>query len=253
MNDSFKLKNKVTLITGGSKGIGAKIAEIFAKNGSRIIIIYGKDTRSAKIVQNKILKLNISCDLIKLDLNKKNNYKKVIQKILNKHGKIDILINNAGYLNQIDYRKINYKDWYKTLNINLTSVFFLTQEVSNIFRKKKFGNIINISSIGGQTGGPRAPHYAAAKSAIISLSRSFSNLLSKYNIRVNCISPGVIDTDMIKQFVPKIGKKNIIKSIPMSRFGNDIEIANTALFLASEDSSYITGQVLNVNGGSYLG
>lgn len=253
MPNKFKLKNKVTLITGGSKGIGAKIAEVFAKNGSRIVIIYQKDTKSAKIIQNKILKLNISCDLIKLDLNKKNNYKKVVQKILNKYGSIDILVNNAGYLNQIDYRRIGYKDWYKTININLTSVFFLTQEVSNIFRKKKLGNIINISSIGGQTGGPRAPHYAAAKSAIISLSRSFSNLLSKYNIRVNCISPGVIDTDMIKQFVPKIGKKKIIKSIPMGRFGSDIEIANTALFLASEDSSYITGQVLNVNGGSYLG
>jgi 3-oxoacyl-[acyl-carrier protein] reductase len=251
--NKLKLNNKVSIITGGSRGIGAKIAEVFAKNGSKIIIIYGNDTKSALRVQNKILKLDVSCELVKLDLNKKNNYQKLIARIKKKYGKVDILVNNAGYLNQMNYLDIKYKEWYKTFDINLTSVFFLSQEISKIFRKKKKGNIINISSIGGQTGGPRAPHYAAAKCAIISLTKSFSNLLTKYNVRVNCISPGVIETEMIKQFVPKIGKKNIIKSIPLNRMGLDIEVANTALFLASDDSSYITGQVVNVNGGSYLG
>lgn len=249
----FKLKNQVTLVTGGSRGIGAKIAELFAKNGSTIIILYSSDTKAAQKVKEKISKLGQHCELIKIDLSKKNNYQKLVEKITKKFGKIDILINNAGYLNQMNYLNIGYKEWYKTLDINLTSVFFLSQEVSKIFIKKKNGRIINISSIGGQTGGPRAPHYAAAKCSIISLTKSFSNLLSKYNIRVNCISPGVIDTEMIKQFVPKIGKANILKSIPMNRFGVDYEVANTALFLASGDSSYITGQVINVNGGSFLG
>ena len=248
-----KLNNQIAIITGGSRGIGAKIAEIFASNGCKIVIIYGNDTKSALRVKKKILSLNTSCELIKLDLNKKNNYQKLINRIIKKYGQIDILVNNAGYLKQMNYLNIKYKDWYKTIDINLTSAFFLSQVTSKIFKKKKKGNIINISSIGGQTGGPRAPHYAAAKCAIISLTKSFSNLLSKHNIRVNCISPGVIETKMIKQFVPKIGKKNILKTIPMNRMGIDQEIANTALFLASDDSSYITGQVLNVNGGSYLG
>lgn len=247
------LNTQVSIITGGSRGIGAKIAEVFAKNGSKIIIIYGTDTKSALKVKDKIFKLGSSCELIKLDLNKKNNYQKLLKKILKKYGKIDILVNNAGYLKQMNYLKINYKEWYKAIDINLTAAFFLSQETSKIFKKKKKGSIINLSSIGGQTGGPRAPHYAAAKCAIISLTKSFSNLLSKYNIRVNCISPGVIETKMIKQFVTKIGKKNILKNIPMNRLGADEEIANTALFLASEDSSYISGQVINVNGGSYLG
>jgi 3-oxoacyl-[acyl-carrier protein] reductase len=248
-----KLKNQIAIITGGSRGIGAKIAEVFAYNGCKIVIIYGNDTKSALRVKNKIVGLNSSCEIMKLDLSKKNNYQKLIKKITKKYGKIDILVNNAGYLKQMNYLNIRYKEWYKTIDVNLTSAFFLSQETSKIFKKKKRGNIINISSIGGQTGGPRAPHYAAAKCAIISLTKSFSNLLSKYNIRVNCISPGVIETKMIKQFVPKIGKKNILKSIPMNRLGVDEEIANTALFLASDDSSYISGQVLNVNGGSYLG
>ncbi len=248
-----KLNNQIAIITGGSRGIGAKIAEVFASNGCKIVIIYGNDTKSALRVKKKILSYNTSCELIKLDLNNKNNYQKLINRIIKKYGQIDILVNNAGYLKQMNYLNIKYKEWYKTIDINLTSAFFLSQVTSKIFKKKKKGNIINISSIGGQTGGPRAPHYSAAKCAIISLTKSFSNLLSKHNVRVNCISPGVIKTKMIKKFVPKIGKKNILKSIPMNRMGIDQEIANTALFLASDDSSYITGQVLNVNGGSYLG
>ena len=250
---NLELKNQVSIITGGSRGIGASIAETFSENGSKVIIFYSRDINSARKVKKKIEINKSKCELVKIDLNKKNNFENIIKKIIQKHGKIDNLVNNAGYLNQMNYLDIGYKEWYKTLDINLTSVFFLSQAVSKIFRKQKFGNIINISSIGGQTGGTRAPHYAASKLAVISLTKSFSNLLAKYNIRANCIAPGVIDTKMIKQFAPKIGKKNILKSIPLKRFGYDKEVANTALFLASDKSSYITGQVLNVNGGSYLG
>ena len=246
------LNSNVTIITGGSRGIGRDIARNFSKNGSNIIIIYNKDIKSAKSIKNKIISDGNKCEIIKLNLEKRIDYEKIFKKIKKKYGRIDILVNNAGYLNQMNYLNISKKEWHKTININLSSIFFTTQAISKIFKSQKSGNIINISSVGAQIGGTRAPHYAAAKLGVISLTKSFSKLLAPYNVRVNGIAPGIIKTKMINQFAKKLGKK-MYKDIPLKKIGTVDDISDTALFLSSKLSKYITGQIINVNGGSYLG
>ena len=246
------LPNTVSLITGGSRGIGRAIAEIFAENGSDVIITY-KDNKKAEKVKKLICNKGGYCEIHKLDLSKKKSLELFLKKIVKKHKKIDILVNNAGYLKQMSYLKIDQKEWYKTIDVNLTSVFFMIQSFAKLAIKQKNGNIINISSIGGQTGGVKAPHYAAAKLAIISITKSFSKLLAPYNTRVNAISPGIIETDLVKKMIAVEGRSAINKSVPLKKIGNASNIADTALFLASSQSEYMTGQVLNVNGGLFLG
>ena len=153
----------------------------------------------------------------------------------------------------MNYLNIDQKQWYKTIDVNLTSVFFMIQSYAKLAMKQKTGNIINISSIGGQTGGVKAPHYAAAKLAVLSLTKSFSKLLAPYNIRVNAISPGIIETDLVKKMIAKEGRSAINRSVPLNKIGETKDIAEAALFLATKKSKYITGQVINVNGGLYLG
>ncbi len=248
-----KLLNTVSLITGGSRGIGSAVAEIFAKNGSDVIITYKDNKKKAEKVKKLINKNGGYCEIHKLDLSKKKSFNSFLKKILKKHKKIDILVNNAGYLKQMSYLKIDQKEWYKTIDVNLTSVFFMIQSYAKLVIRQKTGNIINISSIGGQTGGVKAPHYAAAKLAIISITKSFSKLLAPYNTRVNAISPGIIETDLVKKMIAVEGRSAINKSVPLKKIGNVNNIADAALFLASSQSEYMTGQVLNVNGGLFLG
>ena len=247
------LDSHVSIITGGSRGIGRDIARNFSENGSNIVIIYNKDIKSALSIKKEILNHGNKCELIKLNLEKKNNFKKLFARIKKKYGRIDILVNNAGYLNQMNFLNISDKEWNKTLNINLSSVFFSTQAIATVFKKQKMGNVINITSVGAQIGGTRAPHYAAAKMGVISLTRSFAKLLAPFNIRVNGIAPGIIETKMIEQFAKKIGKRKMYKDIPLKKLGKVNDISEAALFLCSNKSRYITGHIMNINGGSYLG
>ncbi len=244
---------KVALITGGSRGIGKAIAEIFAENSMNIILTYNKNKKKAETVRRSILQKGVECEIKRLDLSNKKTFDLFLKKITKKHKKIDILVNNAGYLKQMTYLKIDQKEWYKTIDVNLTAVFFMTQSYAKLAMKQKTGNIINISSIGGQTGGVKAPHYAAAKLAVLSLTKSFSKLLAPYNIRVNAISPGIIETDLVKKMIAKEGRSAINRSVPLNKVGETKDIAETALFLATKKSKYITGQVINVNGGLFLG
>jgi len=246
-------KKKVVVITGGSRGIGAGIAKKFLIKNYFVICIYNKDKKSFNELKKNVGSLSNSLFSKKIDLQKKNDYKKIFNTIYKKFQRIDVLINNAGYLNQMPFDKISYREWDKTININLTSVFFSSQAVSAIYKRQKNGKIINIASIGGQTGGTRAPHYALSKAAVISITKSFSKLLASDNVNVNCISPGVIKTKMINQFIYKIGINNILKEIPLKKFGEIEDVANLAYFLSTEESKYITGQVININGGQYLG
>ena len=245
--------NKLALITGGSRGIGKAIAEIFAENGINIIFTYNENKKKAEIVKKSIIQKGVDCEIKKLDLSNKKTFDIFLKKITKKYKKIDILVNNAGYLKQMNYLKIDQKQWYKTIDVNLTSIFFMIQSYAKLAMKQKSGNIINISSIGGQTGGVKAPHYAAAKLAVLSLTKSFSKLLAPYNTRVNAISPGIIETDLVKKMIANEGRSAINRSVPLNKIGETKDVAEAALFLATKKSKYITGQVINVNGGLYLG
>ena len=246
------MTNKLSLITGASNGIGRAIAIDLAKNGYDIIATFNKDKKSALSLKKEINKLGMSCELLKINFSKINQINQ-LEKIVKKYKKLDVLVNNAGYLNQMPFKKINFSEWEKTININFSSIFFLIQTLSKYKKKSHNGSIINISSIGGQTGGTKAPHYAAAKLAVISLTKSFANILAAQKIRVNAISPGVIETKLVRKFIKKEGRNNIEAKIPLGKIGNVLDISNSVVFLASEKSCYITGQIININGGLYSG
>ncbi len=244
---------KVALVTGGSRGIGRAIAIKLAENGFDIAITYHNNRQAAEEVVQQIKAIGQKCHPFQLDYQNVSSFNQKVRQIVLELRRIDVLVNNAGVLQQKPFENISADDFDKTLDTDLKGVFFLSQKVIPHLAKTK-GCIINISSIGGQTGGTRAPHYAAAKAGIISLTRSLSNLYAPVGVRVNAIAPGHIATDMTsKIFKSPAYKAGIKKLIPIGRVGNVEDVANAVKFLASDDASYITGQTINVNGGMYLG
>ena len=243
-----RLRGKVALITGSSRGIGKAIAIEFAREGADIIINYisnrDKAEELAEHIREKfgvrtfILPFNISdrCEV--------NMARNVVREDLTK---IDILVNNAGINKPNDFDCISDEDWDNVLNINLRGTFIVSQSFASLMSYG--GCIINISSVSGQYGGPRTTHYAVSKGGVITLTHNMAIFFSKRNIRVNCISPGLIESDMANA-AKNLG---VVDRILLGRLGSVDEIAKAAVFLASDDASYITGHTLNVNGGLILG
>ena len=190
---------------------------------------------------------------IHADISVRASVKDMVNQILHTFGRIDVLVNNAGILQQKPFLEISEEDWDQTMNTNLKGVFFCTQEVIPVMQKQKAGVIINMSSSGGQLGGPLAVHYSASKAGVICLTKSLARFGAPYGIRVNCIAPGLIDTDMTQGEIHSQAGREKIGQIPMQRIGTVNDVAQLCLFLASEDSSYITGQTVNVNGGLFMG
>jgi len=252
MKNKNGIEGKVVLITGGSRGIGQAIALAFAYEGAKVCITYSTQKEKASKVTKKIKSKGTDSIFFQLDASNRKNVQSVLRKIVSRWGRIDILVNNAGYLEHKEFAKITDSDWDKTIDVNLKSVFICTQETSKYFCAQKNGCIINIASVGGQIGGPKAPHYAAAKSGVITFTKSAARILSPMGIRVNAISPGFIKTDMYKRIIKKSPEKQILNEILLGRAGEPEEVASSAVFLASDASSYITGQILNVNGGLFL-
>ncbi|QJC34798.1 3-oxoacyl-ACP reductase FabG [Enterobacteriaceae endosymbiont of Donacia piscatrix] len=247
---NFTLKNKIALVTGANKGIGYNIANTLATNGAYVIGTSTTITGVKKI--NNYLGLN-GKGLI-LDLKNKSPYiiSNLIRYIIKKFKNIDILINNAGILFDKLVIKMEDYQWDNVLQVNLTSVFRICKEVIYYMIKKSFGRIVTIGSVIGNIGNIGQANYAASKSGIIGFSRSLAKEVASKNITVNVISPGYIKTDMTSNLRKK-DYNNIIAQIPSKRFGDPQEIADAVIFLVSEKSSYITGEVLNINGGLYMG
>jgi NAD(P)-dependent dehydrogenase (short-subunit alcohol dehydrogenase family) len=177
----------------------------------------------------------------------------MVNSVIEVFGRIDILVNNAGILQQKPFLNITEEDWERVLDINLKGTFICIQEVFPVMQKQGSGSIINIASSGGQLGGTLAVHYAASKAGVICLTKSLARIGSAYGIRVNCISPGLIDTEMTRDEITSAAGIEKINQIPISRPGTADEVAAAVVFLASDTASYITGQTINVNGGLYLG
>jgi 3-oxoacyl-[acyl-carrier protein] reductase len=244
----MKLNGKIALVTGSSRGIGKIIAEKFAQEGAFVIITYIKNKKIAE----KIHKTLPNSLVLQLDISKKKSIENAIEQILKKWGRIDILVNNAGVNDPKDFEEITEKDWDFVLDTNLKGTFLISQKIFSIMKKQNFGRIINISSISGQYGGPRTVHYAVSKAGVISLGHCLSRWGAPHNITANNIAPGIIATEMSKDILKtKLGKE-IIDKVLLKRPGTSQEVANLAIFLASEESSYITGQTYNVNGGLIL-
>ena len=243
MND---IKNKKVIITGGSRGIGLSILKKFYENEAKILTI-GSNLENLKKIQNDYPNIEIE----QLNLKNLNEVKDCFSKLIDKLGGLDLLVNNAGITKDNLTLRMKEEEWTDVININLSSVFISCQQAIKFMIKNKSGNIINITSVVGHTGNPGQANYTASKAGVVAMTKSLAKEYAKKNIRVNCISPGFIETDMTSELKEEY-KLELMKNIPINRLGKGDDIANAALFLGSDASSYITGETIHVNGGMYM-
>ena len=248
----ISLQNKNVLVTGGSRGIGKACVALFLRAGANVAFTF----QSAEAEADKVVAgYNGSSKLkhYKLNLAVANDIEKVIGNVLNDFGTIDVLVNNAGIWNEAAIDEMTLEEWNEMMNINLTSAYLITKLIVSGMKKNKFGRIINIASTAGQRGEAFHSHYAASKGGMISLTKSLASELGASNITVNCVTPGWVVTDMTTDSLndQSIYKK-VLSDIPLNKVAQPEEIAGPVLFLASDLASHITGEILNVNGGSVL-
>ena len=240
------LKGKIALVTGASKGIGKAIAIGFARSGAEVIINYNSDKSGAANVENEIKKFGKRALTAKADVSKYNEVTSMMEQIKKEFGRIDILVNNAGITMDRTLKNMTEEEWNKVIDVNLNSLYNVTKQAIPLIPEN--GRIINISSIAGLTGNFGQTNYSASKAGIIGFTKSLAKELGRNKITVNAIAPGFIESEMTDK-IPFIRKKIIMSIIPLGRAGTNDEVADCAVFLASEKSAYITGEVINVNGG----
>jgi len=245
---------KIAVITGGGRGIGRAITLALAQCRTNVVLSYLTRRDSCEQTATDVRALGCEALVVQADMTQRESVRQLISTATDKFGRIDVLVNNAGILQQKPFKTITDEDWDTMLGTNLKSVFACSQEVMPVMARQGGGSIINISSSGGQLGGMLAVHYAVSKAGVISLTRSLARVGAPDGIRVNCVTPGLIETEMSqKEIHSEVGQQKISKEIPLRRAGQVEEVATAVAFLASEEASYITGQSLNVNGGLYMG
>lgn len=244
------LKGKCAVITGSTRGIGKAIAIKYASLGCNIVINYRseKDEVNAYKLSEEIGKLGVDTLIVKANVADFEEAKNIVEKAKEKFGKVDILVNNAGITKDNLILRMNESDFDSVINVNLKGSFNCLKAVTPIMLKQKYGKIINMASVVGVIGNPGQVNYCASKAGVIGMTKSLAKELGGKNINVNAIAPGFIDTDMTK-VLSEDQKKNILSQVPLKRLGLVSDVANVAAFLASEDSDYITGQVIHVDGG----
>jgi len=248
----ISLQNKNVLITGGSRGIGKACVELFLKAGANVAFTFQSSKNEADQVIADYTG-SVKLKHYKLNLANTNEIEKVIGIILNDFRNIDVLVNNAGIWKEAAIDQMTIDEWNEMMNINLTSTYLITKLIVPGMKKNKFGRIINIASTAGQRGEAFHSHYAASKGGMISLTKSLASELGQNNITVNCVAPGWVFTDMTTDSLAdeKIFQK-VLGDIPLNKVAQPEEIAGPVVFLASQLASHITGEILNVNGGSVL-
>lgn len=244
----MELKEKVSLITGASRGIGREIALKLAEEGSDIAFFYSSNDEKAKSVEKEIELKGVKAKAFKVDVSKEDEVSKAVSTIEKEMGSIDILVNNAGITRDNLLIRMSEKDWTDVLDINLKGVFLTTKAVARKMMKKRYGKIINISSIVGVRGNAGQGNYSASKAGIIGFTKTMALELASRGIRVNAIAPGFIETDMTDVLKEEV-KMEILNKIPLGNLGKPEDIANLVLFLVSSNADYITGQVINIDGG----
>ena len=240
-------KDKVVVVTGSTRGIGKEIAMIFAGQGA-VAIILGRNEEMAAQVCDEIIQRGLKSESFSCDVTSFENVQEIINKVLDKYGRIDILVNNAGITKDNLLLRMSESDWDDVINVNLKGVFNCTKVVAKAMLKAKSGKIINISSIIGILGNAGQANYAATKAGIIGFTKSVARELASRGITANAIAPGYIKTDMTAQ-LKEAAREEMMKNIPLGRLGEASDVANACLFLASKDADYITGQTIVVDGG----
>jgi len=243
--------NGNAIVTGGTRGIGKEIAKTLAKNGANIAINYRKYNEEVESLMEELKGLGVKALAIKCDVRNEDEVNNFIKEVKEGFGSIDILVNNAGVTKDGLLLRMSEKDFNDVIDVNLKGTFNMTKAVSPIMVKQRFGKIINISSVVGIAGNAGQCNYAASKAGVIGFSKSVARELASRNINVNVIAPGYINTEMTSVLPDKV-KEEVLKTIPMKKIGEPKEIANLALFLSSDLSNYITGQVINVDGGMVM-
>ena len=242
------LKDKVAIITGASRGIGRAIALDFVRNGAKVTLC-STSLDALALVHAEVEAISPGSSILsQTNVTNGDEVNAAVKKTLDSHGRVDILVNNAGTTRDNLLALMTEKEWDEVLSTNLKSVFLMTKACTKPMVKQRSGVMINISSVVGMTGNAGQANYAASKAGIIGLTKSVSRELAKRNIRVNAIAPGFIRTRMTEQVSPEI-QKQILDRVPLGRYGEPEEVAQVAVFLASEASRYITGQVIVVDGG----
>ena len=245
-------ENKVALITGGSRGIGKAIAEKFAKNGYNLVINYVSDSTKTEELEKEFQEgNNIEVLFVKADVTDFNSCENMVKQAIEKFGKIDVLVNNAGITKDGLLMRMKEEDFDKVINVNLKGTFNVTKNVVPYMMKQKNGRIVNISSVVGVIGNAGQCNYAASKAGIIGFTKSLAKELASRNILANAIAPGFIKTDMTDVLSDAV-KETINTQIPLKKMGESYEVANAVYFLGNEENTYITGQVLNVDGGMIM-
>ncbi|MDE5051460.1 3-oxoacyl-[acyl-carrier-protein] reductase [Niallia taxi] len=247
----MKLDGKTALVTGGSRGIGRAIALKLAKEGANVAVNYAGSAALANEVVEEIKQLGKDAIAIQCDVSNGESVANMIKETIDHFGSLDILVNNAGITRDNLLMRMKEAEWDDVINTNLKGVFHCTKAVTRQMMKQRKGRIINITSIVGVTGNPGQANYVAAKAGVIGLTKTTAKELAARNITVNAVAPGFITTDMTDK-LPEEVKNAMLSQIPLAKFGEPDDIANAVVFLASDESNYITGQTIHIDGGMYM-
>ena len=246
----MKLTGRVALVTGAAQGIGKAVALLLARNGADIVVS-DINLEKAEETANEINSIGRKALAVKVDVANWNDVEQMVEVILEKFAKIDILVNNAGITRDKLILRMTDEDWDAVLNVNLKGTFHCTKAVVRHMAKQRSGKIVNIASVVGEMGNAGQANYSASKAGVIGLTKTIAREFAQRGININAIAPGYIETPMTEA-LPEKAKEELKRLIPMERLGKPEDVAEAVLFLVSEESNYITGQVLNVNGGIYM-
>lgn len=247
----MKLEGKTALVTGASRGIGREIALELAREGANVAVNYAGSEAKAKEVVDEIIAMGRQAIAIQGDVANSESVQSMVKSVIEQFGSLDILVNNAGITRDNLLMRMKEDEWDQVIDTNLKGVFLCTKAVTRQMMRQRWGRIINISSISGVSGNAGQANYSAAKSGVIALTKTTAKELAPRGITANCVAPGFIKTDMTDQLADDI-KEEMLKNIPLAKFGEPEDIAKAVVFLASEDSRYITGQTIHVNGGMWM-
>jgi 3-oxoacyl-[acyl-carrier protein] reductase len=243
-------KDKIAVVTGAGRGIGASIAQALAREGAKVVIV-DIDPEQAEKAAAALRESGGEAIPQAADVSNAEQVKKVFDAAVDNYGSVDILVNNAGITRDALLLRMKDEDWDAVLNINLKGAFLCTREAAKVMSKGRYGRIINISSVVGQMGNLGQANYCASKAGLIGLTRSNARELARRNITVNAVAPGFIETDMTNVLPEKV-KEALTAQIPLGKLGQPEDVTHAVLFLASQKTGYVTGQVLAVNGGMYM-
>ncbi|AIQ58419.1 3-oxoacyl-[acyl-carrier-protein] reductase [Paenibacillus borealis] len=245
------LKGQTALVTGGSRGIGRAIALALAEQGVKVAVNYSGSLQAAEETVARIQELGSEGIALQGNVGNSEQAENLVKEVISTWGRIDILVNNAGITRDNLIMRMKEEEFDQVIETNLKGVFNCLKAATRPMMKQRYGRIINISSVVGVTGNPGQVNYTAAKAGVIGMTKSAARELASRGITVNCIAPGFIDTDMTRELSDEV-RSELVKGIPLAKLGRAEDIANTAVFLASEGAAYMTGQTLHVDGGMYM-